>query len=125
MGEKIINIHKVLKKIKQYINEYDSIYVLSDKDSIYVPFLRNSPLFVDKKYLLLVTGPERECISECGTDIRLISDEEYYMIKKLYYLYEFSDRIHFLDDREQCGGLDNYIMNDLLTEDEAAIALLK
>ncbi len=119
------NIHKVLKKIKQYINEYDRIYILSDKDFIYVPFLRNSSLFVDKKYLLLVTGSERECISECGIDIRLISNEEYYKIKKLYYLYEFSDRIHFLEDHVQCGGLDNYIINDLLTEDEAAIVLLK
>lgn len=115
----------IVLKIKQLINEYDSIYILPNKKNIYAPFLYNSPLSTAKKSLLLVAGLEKECISEYGIDIQSISYEEYDKIKNLYYLYEFSDCIHFLDVHAQCGSLDNYIINGLLTEDEAVMVLLK
>lgn len=115
----------IVIKIKQLINEYDNIYILSNQKNIYASFLYNSPRSTEKKLLLLVAGLEKECISECGIDIQSISYEEYDKIKNLYYLYEFSDCIHFLDVQAQYGSLDNYIINGLLTEDEAVMVLLK
>lgn len=116
---------RVLEKIKQYINEYNSIYLLANKNFIYTPFLRNNSFSATKKYLLLVAGLEKGCTLVSGIDIQPISCKEYHEIENLYYIYEFSDRIHFLDDHVQCGSLDNYITNGLLTEDEVAMILMK
>lgn len=117
--------NRELEEINQYINEYDRIYVSTNKDFTYTSFLCDIPLPAAKKYLLLVAGLEKECISENGIDIRSISYEKYDKIKSLYYLYEFSDRVYFLDAPIQCGSLGNYIINGLLTKDEAIMALLK
>lgn len=117
--------HIILEKIKQYINEYDSIYVLANKCYTYVSLFRNISSLTAKKYLLLVAGLEKECIPMSGVDIYRISNEEYHVIERIYYLYEFSGHIHLVDDHAQCGSLNNYVVNGLLTEDEVAIALLK
>lgn len=117
--------NKVLEKIKQYISEYDSIYITANKDYIYSPFFQNILSHGKKKYLLLAADYEKRSKSEYGIDIHTISREEYDEIKNLYYLYEFSDRIHFLDENMQCGSLDNYIINGLLTAEEAAMTLLE
>lgn len=119
------NKNRILEKVNQYINEYDSIYVPADKDIICKLFSHRFQFPAEKKVLLLAVGLEEKCILECGIDIQPISREEYHQIKNLYYLYEFSDRIHFLDIHVQYGSLDNYIAGGLLTEEEAVMALLK
>lgn len=127
IGKSMTTKNKVLENLKQYLTEYDSIYILSNKDYIYTPFLRSISSITAKKYLLLVAGPEKECTPVCGLNIHIqpVSHKEYQMIENLYYLYEFSDRIHFLNHRASYGCLDNYIINGLLTEEEAATVLLK
>ncbi len=113
------------EKIKNYINEYDRIYLLAKKDFMYSTFIQAISRHSTEKCLILVVGLEKGYMSKYGTNIRAISYKEYRDIEKLYCLYEFSDRIHILTDNPQYGGLDNYIYNGLLSEEEASMAILK
>lgn len=114
------------KKMKNFISDYDSIYLLAEKKFIYETTLQDILQLTTGKYLLLVAGYGEGCIPEYGVDnIQMISHDEYNDIEELYYLYEFSDRIHILTDNPQYGSLNNYIYNGLLSEEEASIVMLK
>ncbi len=54
----------------------------------------------------------------------LFSKEEEIGIKKLYLMYEFSDKVRLLEDSPQYGGLQNYVETGLLTWEEAKKAAL-
>ncbi len=115
---------KTLRKLRNYINQYDSIFVIKENNCIGITFSKLLPRQVERKILFLVKEPITTDIPDCSIDILLISDEEYYEIENMYYLYEFSDRIHIISRNSQYGSLDNYISNGLLTEEEAFLALL-
>lgn len=51
-------------------------------------------------------------------------EDEMADIKRLYFMYEFSDRIRLLEESIQYGGLSNYVKLGILTEDEAEKAAL-
>ncbi len=65
------------------------------------------------------------CLEKYNIDIQVISLEEYCYIKKLYYMYEFSNSVHILTDNIQYGSLGNYVTNGLLTKEEVINAFLK
>lgn len=115
---------KIIKKIENYIQEYDSVFVLNTR------ILKNKTIFQGiskysgKKILLLTKSQEIDDVPKGSIDILRISDKEYCSIEELYYMYEFSDRIHLLTDSTQYGSLDNYILNGMLTEEEAFTALM-
>lgn len=54
----------------------------------------------------------------------LFSREEELSIKRLYLMYEFSDKVRLLEDSPQYGSLQNYVENGLLTPEEARRAAL-
>lgn len=54
----------------------------------------------------------------------LFSHEEELYIKKLYLMYEFSDKVRLSDSSPQYGGLRNYVEAGLLTPEEAEKAAL-
>ena len=115
---------KIIKKIEDYIQEYDSVFVLNTR------VLKNKTIpqkfseYSGKKILLLTKNWEIDNVPKGNIDILRISDEEYCTIEEMYYMYEFSDRIHLLADSTQYGSLDNYILNGILTEEEAFSALM-
>lgn len=45
-------------------------------------------------------------------------------MKRLYLMYEFSDKVRLLEDSPQYGSLKNYVENGLLTPEEARSAAL-
>lgn len=54
-----------------------------------------------------------------GNDIEnLFSREEELSIKRLYLMYEFSDKVRLLEDSPRYGSLQNYVENGLLTLEE-------
>lgn len=55
---------------------------------------------------------------------KLFSKEEELRIKRLYLMYEFSDKVRLLEDSPQYGSLQNYVGNGLLTPEEAQRAAL-
>lgn len=120
----MVDKNEITEKIRKYISEYDSVFVLGNGIFMSDSFLQKIPRQAAKKILLLVIEPERGSIPECGIDIQVISYEEYCNMAKLYYMYEFSDRLHMLDDNPQYGNLGNYISSGLLTEEEAFMASL-
>ncbi len=113
-----------LEKIENYVNEYDSVFVLGVGITASGEFFKAISRQTTKKILLLVKGLDTDGIPECGADIQTISYEEYCDIEELYYMYEFSNRIHLLADTAQYGSLGNYISSGLLKEKEIFTALL-
>lgn len=111
--------------IRKYIQEYDLILVSSTEVMKNEIIFREISKHSGKKILLLMKNQEMVNISKGNIDIQSISDEQYYNIEKLYYTYEFSDRICLLTDNIQYGSLDNYISSGLLTEEEVFAALLQ
>jgi len=115
---------KIIKKIEDYIQEYDSVFVLNTR------VLKNKTIpqgfseYSGKKILLLTKNWEIDNVPKGNIDMLRISDEEYCTIEEMYYMYEFSDRIHLLTDSTQYGSLDNYILNGILTEEEVFAALM-
>lgn len=55
---------------------------------------------------------------------KLFSKEEELGIKRIYLMYEFSDKVRLLEDSPQYGSLRNYVENGLLTPEEAGRAAL-
>ena len=82
---------------------------------------------IDTKVLILSSG--RNCCKCCKEDTsgitwRYITDSEMQDILKLYYLYDFSDRIALFSQESIFGGLLNFVDTGILTMDELARALL-
>lgn len=67
----------------------------------------------ENKKLVLGNGAEK-----------IFSKEDGLGIKKIYLMYEFSDKVRLLEDSPQYGGLYNYVENGLLTQEEARRAAL-
>lgn len=114
----------LLQRTEKYISEYDYIYILKTNDFPYKSIFQDTLRHVTRKYLFLIVGLEKEYSLEGGADIQGISYEEYHDIEKMYFLYEFSDRIHILDKNPQYGNLNNCVHSGLLSEKEAWKALL-
>lgn len=120
----MVDKKEITEKIRKYLSEYDSVFVLGEGIPASGSFFQAISRQTAKKNLLLVKELETDGIPECGADIQTISYEEYCDIEELYYMYEFSDRIYLLTDTAQYGSLGNYISSGLLTEEEIFTALL-
>lgn len=66
---------------------------------------------------------EDKLILRSGTK-KYFSQSEESAIKKLYLMYEFSDKVRLLEGSTQYGNLQNYVETGLLTWEEAKIAAL-
>lgn len=124
MQEEFTEIMEQAEIIKNYIYKYDSVFVLSIGILKIKKIFKEISKYPDNKILLLIKNQEVGSISKGNIDIQMISDKEYGTIEELYYMYEFSDRIHLLDADIRYGGLDNYILSGLMTEEEAVAAMV-
>lgn len=115
---------RMIETIRNYIQEYDRILVSDTGILRDVTIFREILKHSGKRILLLVKNQEMTNESKGNIDIQSISDEQYRSIEKLYYTYEFSDRIQLLTDSSQYGSLNNYVLSGLLTEEEALAALM-
>lgn len=115
---------KIAEKLEKYLQEYDKVIVLRSEHRTNEILSHITSRQPPKKLLVLVSGGNQDKIIS-GADIRAITYKEYCNIAKLYHMYEFSDRIWIVADNKQCGCLDNYVGNNLLTEEEALMALLR
>ena len=82
---------------------------------------------IDRKVLILSSGKNRwECCKEGTGSItwRYMTDREIQDILKLYYLYEFSDRVVLFSQESIFGGLLNFVDTGILTMNELVRALL-
>lgn len=115
----------MIETIKNYVQEYDRILVLSTGLLSNETIIRGISNYAGKKTLLLIKNHETVNFPKNNVNIQSISGEQYRSIEKLYYTYEFSDRICLLTDGNQYGSLVNYILSGWLTEEQAFAALLQ
>lgn len=115
----------MIETIKNYVQEYDRILVLSTGLLSNETIIRGISNHSGKKTLLLMKNQETVNFPKGNVDIQPISGEQYRSIEKLYHTYEFSDRICLLTDGNQYGSLINYVLSGRLTEEQAFAALLQ
>ncbi len=112
-----------LKRLEMLLAEYEELFFVGD-EAAGEDYFSRIPLGQEgKRILLLARGAERETVSRQGIELRMISAEEYCKMEKLYYLYECSDRIHFLEKKSWYGSLEHYVSEDILTAEEALMVL--
>lgn len=128
----MINNEEMLERIKSYIREYDCVFILNNIDCVIGNFICFISQQAEGKILLIMKKSVCNNIQEYTqrsswhqVDIKMITDEEYSDIENLYCMYEFANCVHLLNRNTQYGSLTNYIVNGLLTEDEALLALYK
>lgn len=122
---------EIKHRLKEFIDEYDKILVLdcdkiTDKGLIY-RFLKhmNRP-FTEKKYLVLLNDIEvLRNIEEYIIDVVLLSRKEFDELMQIYRMYEFTDRITLVSEKNNFPGILNYLHNGILSEQECFEALLK
>lgn len=56
---------------------------------------------------------------------RRVDREEKEVLERLYFTYDFSDRFIMISDKQQFGGLPNYIKTGTITKEEMIQALLR
>ena len=71
--------------------------------------------------LIITTGKEFDNV--WFMPIRIVSSEEYYILRKLYFTYEFSDRFRLVEDTGKYGTMKNYIETGIITEEQAVRSL--
>ena len=84
--------------------------------------MKNVETLRTKIHIFLDSNPV--LILKEGEHNNYFREDEMADVKRLYFMYEFSDRIRLLEESIQYGGLSNYVKLGILTEDEAEKAAL-
>lgn len=113
-------------ELEKYLLKYDKIFIFESTDEISTQLLEKFCSFLkynkfEKKIFIMSTfGYEKPE----GFDFIRISDTQYNLICKMYYMYEFSGRMHIINKNYSFGSLFNYIKTGVLTEEEMFEAML-
>ena len=113
---------QILKKLECFIYNYNRVIIIKkSKDTqILIPKLVKK-IREDNRNVLIVTND----ICDEGSCLETVTDSEIELYCRVYSMYEFSDRIMVIDDSRLHPVLFNYLLTDLLTEDEILGLLLR
>ncbi len=76
----------------------------------------------DKKVLILSDLADKRA---CNIEWRCVAEGEIEDIMEIYYMYEFSNRITIVTQRQATGSLLDYVNTGLLTREEVVTAVLR
>ena len=112
---------QIIEKVDRFLQDYDRVIIIK-KNSNSQNFISKltGKIMEDDRDILIVTNDsssEENCVN-------VVADAEIELYCKLYFTYEFSDRITVIADSDQYPNLFNYLAEDILTEDEVLGALL-
>lgn len=117
----------IIEQLMKNIDSYDLIVIFDTRTdhirSLYKQFCMEGIHFksneVNKKKqpgILVAACTEEPCKDMKGiSELRLISEEQMEELQSVFLLYEFTDKIVFLSEREQFASLVNYFTSGLLT----------
>ena len=116
----MIQENKILTKLEKYIQLYDKIFLIELGTEYDKHFLNDFIKFAnsnanDKKWVCLISEELEENYDCCVK----ITRQELEYIKKIYFMYEFSNRFYFISENDKFGCLWNYVCNGILTKTEA------
>lgn len=116
---------KYIETIIRDIEKFDMVLLLGDSENKKLlktygeAVLRESP-----KHILILSSEDLSDFS-CGRhEYRRILKEEEMLLKRLYSLYDFSNRFQLISDNTQCGSLMNYVKTGIMTMEEVFRVLL-
>ncbi len=115
----------LLVELEKDLEYYDRIFLITVMNQEYIDlFIRfgDSDKLKDctKKILVLSDGNMAE---GKHYSFRKLSCQNIEQLKKLYFMYEFSDRFQLLSQEESFGGILNFVNMGILTKEEVICAL--
>ena len=111
--------NKILTKLKNDLNKYDKIILLSDD----LDFMLNNLILSDKKNVLYLVSKKNNYNKKCE-NVRYVSKSTINFLVDLYYTYNFSDRFKVISNSINFASLLNYLFLGILTEDEVLEIIL-
>lgn len=111
-----------IQDIEDYIRKYDKVLVVEDANK----YILNENVLKERSSFsnrILIICRFADRFNSEQIDL-LINQSVYEQICKLYFLYEFSNKIQFVSQLSQYASMLNYLSTGLLTEDEFLEALL-
>ena len=112
-------------RLEKDLEEFDRIILIDEKrvkQDFLDAFYKSEAFSVVRKKILILS--EKEDKRKGSIVWRCITESEMRDISKLYYMYEFSNRISLLSQENIFGGLHNLVNTGVLTQEEAITAFL-
>lgn len=123
--------NEILFQIEKYLDEGKKIIIINKNDHE-TAFWNNFILFINRNskikdvLILMVDGTAQDLkTNNKNMDIKLITSEEYAFIKRVYDMYEFSDRISIVSTSSLYPSIFNYLKTGMLTEEEVFETMLR
>ncbi len=115
-----------IEKLEKYLEEYSLIIIFDDRNeeiSRYkLAFFESKPESCNQKKVMVMGLKDDVTADKKG--YKIITEQEYNIILRLYRMYEFTDRLRIVDFSFQYGSMLNYLSNDMISQEEYFEALL-
>ena len=109
---------KIILELEEDLKKYNKIllFLPSFENRLFQKFC-GSDIYLAYEKELKIYALKANGVNS-GDTIRVISEQDVKDILEVYYMYEFSNRLHVIGDNQQFGGLLNYLKTGILTEKE-------
>lgn len=112
--------HFYRQKLDDNLKNYNKIFLISAECmELIIHYTNRLPKEIFDNIMIMTTESKYERL----TSVKLVSQEEYSIIRSLYYTYEFSDKFCLIESTEKFGILKNYIDINIITPIEAVRAI--
>ncbi len=122
--------NKIIYQVKKYIEDGVTI-VTVDCDAFKMSFINKLILYIQRQkaeqnFMILIYGHTKQAsLLKDESYVKLLTQEEYYSIQRIFGMYEFSNHILMLYNSNLYPVLFNYIKIGIMTEEEVFEALLR
>ena len=115
-----------IKKLEKYLEEYSSIIIFDDRNEeirkYKLSFFEREMELSDQKKIMVMGLKDDVTADKWG--YKIITEQEYNFILRLYRMYEFTDKLRTVSYFLQFGSMINYLSTGIITEEEYFEALL-
>ncbi len=128
MSEKAV-MKEVIKRMERDLEQFVLILFFTGEREFAEEWLSYAAeamrLEANLKKVLILSDLDISYQSCSNFAYRRVDREEKEVLERLYFTYDFSDRFIMISDKQQFGGLPNYIKTGTITKEEMIQALLR
>ena len=119
----------LIKQLETDIEKYDKIFLIDNAHELAVRFCHAKALKdTTDTILILLNNPSMRLADMTLNDnivLRYVSAEEFFLLDRLYHMYDFSDKFYIISRENMYGNIFNLVDCGLLTDEQAYEAILK
>lgn len=128
MSEKAV-MKEVIKRMERDLEQFVLILFFTGEREFAEEWLSHAAeamrLEANLKKVLILSDLDISYQSCSNFAYRRVDREEKEVLERLYFTYDFSDRFIMISDKQQFGGLPNYIKTGTITKEEMIQALFR